>query len=235
MHSHNADLAPDSPTSRRHSRSQQHFEVIAVHKRILDPPNGGVWLYAGDTSQIGHIISFFGGLVKENMFGTIFHHYRHPGEPPPPPLSDSGDMLPKRGRGRPKGSKNKRKAEELESEKSTTEASGSHLNGTSSQPRQKKKTRTNNVSPRDTSASATNSGDKTGRTSPIQALSNLVNKFSVDYSQLFPDDPLVCSWTPGSISDRDTGGHIKRHRHFIYVSDVLTPCLKFQSWCYYTC
>ncbi|KAK7028407.1 hypothetical protein R3P38DRAFT_2776096 [Favolaschia claudopus] len=45
------------------------------------------------------------------MYGTVFHHYQHPEEPPPP--SEPPESAPKRGRGRPKGSKNKRKASEV--------------------------------------------------------------------------------------------------------------------------
>ncbi|KAJ6618582.1 hypothetical protein B0H10DRAFT_1947435 [Mycena sp. CBHHK59/15] len=71
--------------------------------------------------------------------------------------SESAGLPPKRGRGRPKGAKNKRKVDELEthepgSPKSTPEPS---------QPRKKKKTKRTDAEPQRESASATDSADKT--------------------------------------------------------------------------
>ncbi|KAJ6492742.1 hypothetical protein C8R47DRAFT_1012819 [Mycena vitilis] len=103
------------------------------------------------------------------MFGTIFHHYQPPAEPPPS-QSTPADLPAKRGRGRPKGSKNKRKAAESVVQDSADEAGGPILTAESSQQPQKKKTRIDEV-PHPSANSSASTKQKRG---PVQALSNLL-------------------------------------------------------------
>ncbi|KAJ7182001.1 hypothetical protein C8R46DRAFT_552075 [Mycena filopes] len=103
------------------------------------------------------------------MSDTIFRHYQHPAEPPP--TSGLVDPPQKRGRGRPKGSKNKRKVEDLEPQASNNDPGDLPLTlEASQQPQKRTKTRSDDVQ----RLASIHFTDGTDRTGPTQGHSDLL-------------------------------------------------------------
>ncbi|KAJ6448574.1 hypothetical protein C8R45DRAFT_1132891 [Mycena sanguinolenta] len=108
------------------------------------------------------------GRRRPNWNEYLLYRQQHPTDPPPL-SSEPAAAPPKRGRGRPKGSKNKRTAEVLlqPDEPSTAiEPEGT---------RPRKKAHLDTASP-SASASAVHLAEKSGRTGPIPPLSNLLGR-----------------------------------------------------------
>ncbi|KAK6996971.1 hypothetical protein R3P38DRAFT_3221504 [Favolaschia claudopus] len=118
------------------------------------------------------------------MLGTVFHHYQHPEDPPPP--SEPPEVGPKRGRGRPKGSKNKRKADDSAVTPPEDHSTSTPTGSSQQQPKKKARTVTQAVTgsaiDSDTNC-LSDAGTSTrfameGRSTLIQPISNLASKLS---------------------------------------------------------